>query len=177
MIRRLAVVLAALLVAWFAAAAYLFLWPRYDRVPAHADAVVVLAGDASHRIPGGLRLVRRGVASTLVLDREPERDWKLGPRLCANGSPGIRVVCFSAHPYSTRGEAETVARLARAHHWRSLVVVTSGYHVTRARLLFRRCFDGRLAVTGVGYDKLLLPLDLVAETVKLAGAETISRGC
>lgn len=170
------IVLGALVAAWLAAAAFLFVWPREDAVPGHADAVVVLAGDSGHRLPGGLRLVRRGIAPTLVLSREPRR-WRTGLRLCSAGGDGFRVVCFRADPYSTRGEARAVARLARQHGWRSLVVVTSGYHVTRARTLFRRCFAGRVAVTGVGYDRRWLPLDLALETAKLVRAETTSRGC
>ena len=174
---RLALIaLGVLVAAWAAAAAFLFAWPREDAVPGRADAVVVLAGDSGHRLPGGLQLVRRGVAPTLVLSREPRR-WRTGRRLCANGGGGFRVVCFRAEPYSTRGEARTVARLARERGWRSLVVVTSGYHVTRARILFRRCFAGRVSVTGVDYDRRWLPLDLALETVKLARAETTSRGC
>ena len=66
-------------------------------------------------------------------------------RLCAaHRYAGARVVCFTAVPFSTRGEAETVARLARARGWHSVVVVTSTFHITRAHMLFRRCFHGRL---------------------------------
>ena len=169
--------MAVLAAAWIGGALYLFVWRDDDPVPRRADAVVVLAGDADHRIPAGLRLVRRGVARTLVLSREPH-DWPLGRRLCADGGAGVpRVVCVTAHPYSTQGEAVTVSRLARARGWRSLVVVTSGYHVTRARLLFERCFAGELAVAGAGYDRRWLPLDLAWESVKLARAETVDRGC
>lgn len=174
--RRLLLSAGVLVAGWLAAAVYLFLVPHADGVPGRADAIVVLAGDAAHRIPGGLRLVRRGVAPTLVLSREPH-DWARGRRLCAGGGAGVRVTCFSARPYSTRGEARTVSRLARERGWRSLVVVTSGYHVTRARLLFDRCFDGRLAVEGVGYDRRFIPLELVLETGKLVRAETVQRGC
>jgi len=37
------------------------------------------------------------------------------------------------HPTTTRGEAEEIGSLARAHHWSSVLVVTSKYHISRAR--------------------------------------------
>lgn len=36
--------------------------------------------------------------------------------------------------------------LARQHGWTSVGVVTSTYHVSRARIIFDRCLDGRLYV-------------------------------
>src|SRR5438105_3258221 len=59
-----------------------------------------------------------------------------------------QVVCFTAVPFSTQGEARTVRRLARERGWRSVVVVTSTFHVTRAHMLFRRCYRGPLAMIG-----------------------------
>jgi len=35
-------------------------------------------------------------------------------------------------------------RLAQQHNWTSIVVVTSTYHVSRARMIFQRCFSGKL---------------------------------
>ena len=69
-------------------------------------------------------------------------------RLCAHGAGGYRVLCFDPHPYSTHGEAEAIARLARAHGWTRIDVVTSRYHVFRAGLLVRRCYHGHVAMIG-----------------------------
>lgn len=174
--RRLVKVGGLLVVLWLAFAGAVFVWPHGDPTPAHADAVVVLGGDVGHRLPEGLGLVRAGVASTLVLSREPGPRWERGRRLCATGDPRARVVCFSADPYSTRGEAQAVSRLASRNGWTSLVVVTSDYHVTRTRILFDRCYRGDLAVVGVDYDRRLVLLDAALETVKLARAG-VQRGC
>jgi uncharacterized SAM-binding protein YcdF (DUF218 family) len=38
--------------------------------------------------------------------------------------------------------------LARQRHWNNVVVVTSTYHVTRARMLIERCYDGDFDVVG-----------------------------
>jgi hypothetical protein len=171
-VRRAALALLVLVAAWLVACGFLFVWPREDSVT-RADAVVVLGGDADRRIPHGLDLVRDHVASRLLLSSEPGRKWARWRRLC--GRP--RVDCFPADPYSTRGEAEAVSRLANRRGLRSVVVVTSRYHVLRSRLLFQRCFDGRLSVVGADYDRRWLPLILPMETGKLAWALTGHRGC
>lgn len=98
----------------------------------------MLAGGQEHRLDEGVRLWRRGVAPTLVISDGLDPEWKRANRLCRRP----RVRCFEPDPYSTRGEA----RWAGRQGWDSVVVVTSTYHVRRTRALFRRCFDGRLAV-------------------------------
>ena len=52
------------------------------------------------------------------------------------------MICFQPDPTTTRGEAEEIGRLARQHHWHSVIVVTSTYHVSRARLIVERCMPG-----------------------------------
>jgi uncharacterized SAM-binding protein YcdF (DUF218 family) len=173
-VRRLLLVLAVVLAAWVAVAVRFVLWPAQDAA-GHADAVVVLAGDHL-RLGKALELMTRRVAPTLVISDGLAPGWQRANELCRRGAR-FRVVCFRASPYSTRGEAEAVARLARARGWRSVVVVTSTYHVTRARLLFRRCVDGRVSVTGSTYQRSLIPLEIVLEPVKLAYALLVARGC
>ena len=87
------------------------------------------------------------------------------------------MLCFEAVPFSTQGEAETVARLARARGWSSVVVVTSTFHVTRAHMLFRRCYHGRLAMVGAPSPWWRLPADWASETGKLLVQLTVERGC
>ena len=65
----------------------------------------------------------------------------LEQRLCDGETP-FEVVCFSAT--STRGEARIVSRIAHERNLRSLDVVTSQFHVFRARRIFERCYDGEL---------------------------------
>jgi hypothetical protein len=130
--------------------------------------VVVLAGDASRRIPKGLELVRHGVAGVLIISD----GQRLAPALCRESD----VLCFRPDPYSTTGEAEAVARLTQARGWESIVVVTSTYHVFRSRLLFERCLDVHVAVVGAGHPSSL-PLALVLETGKLLWALTVDRDC
>jgi uncharacterized SAM-binding protein YcdF (DUF218 family) len=164
-----------LVAAWVAVVVRFVLRPVQDG-PRHADAVVVLAGDHL-RLGKALELMTRRVAPTLVISDGLAPGWREANRLCRRGAGGFRVLCFRPDPYSTRGEARAVARLAAVHRWRSVLVVTSTYHVTRARLLFRRCVDARVSATGSAYRRSLLPLEIFLEPAKLVYALVVARGC
>jgi len=163
------IVLAALAVA----SVPLFILYDDDRV-AKADAVMVLAGE-KRRLLTALELVERGVAPVLVISDGLDPRWTRANRLCRFGDPE-RVVCVRPEPYSTRGEARLAARLARERGWDALVVVTSRFHLFRARILFERCFDGRLDLVGSPNPGLRLPLAVALEWGKL-GVATVGRGC
>jgi len=137
------VLLPVLAVAGLVATARLFVWPATDAVEP-ADAVVVLAGGDGERFERGLELVDRGVAPTLVLS--------FGAPAFCNEDHAFEVVCFAPSPETTRGEAEAIGELARAHGWSRILLVTSTPHVTRARLLVERCYSGDLDVTGATPD-------------------------
>jgi uncharacterized SAM-binding protein YcdF (DUF218 family) len=177
--RRVLWILLGLVAAWVVLSLVFFTWsPWAGEAPDHADAVVVLSG-GRNRLPPAVDLVRRGVAPVLAISSVSRtKPWPLGRRLCAAGKLGrATVLCFDAAPYSTQGEAETVERLARQHQWTRIVVVTSRFHVTRARMLFRRCFDGGLSMVGVPTTWWKLPLFWASETGKLIVQLTARRGC
>lgn len=180
MIRRLVLVLTLLVGAWLVACAVLFVWPSAASSPAHADAVVVLSGGRDSRLDPALVLMRRGVAPVLVIS-SPAQDprWRTARRMCRAPAHAysFRVECFEATPYSTQGEARAIARLAREHGWRRVAVVTSTYHVTRARMLVRRCYPGGLAMVGTGSTWWKLPEEWASETGKLLVQLTLRRGC
>jgi uncharacterized SAM-binding protein YcdF (DUF218 family) len=157
---------------------WLFLLRPDDPLPARADAVFVLAGSRA-RLPVALRLVNRGVARALVVSTDdPRRD----PRrfeLC-HGRPPKRytLVCRRAAPFSTRGESRLIASLARRRGWRTVVVVSSRYHLFRAHILLRRCTPTRLVLRGADGDTwwrkaIAIPL----EYAKLGRAEVVQRDC
>jgi uncharacterized SAM-binding protein YcdF (DUF218 family) len=178
--RRILLLLGALLGAWLVACAFLFVWPRTDPVPRKADAVVVLSGGRDSRLDPALALVRRGIAPLLVISSPAEdRKWRTAQRLCKAGpeTTTFRVLCFEAVPFSTRGEARAIARLAKAHGWTRVVVVTSTYHVTRAHMLIRRCYSGELSMVGAGSPWWRLPEEWASETGKLLVQLTVERGC
>ena len=179
MLRLLIRLLIVGLVVWLAAALYLFVWPKQDH-PRRTDAIVVLAGAEVQRFSHALELARAGVAPVLVVSDGAGSSWAPARNLCAHpGGYGFRVICFHPSPYSTRGEARATLALAERYHWRSLLVVTSTYHLFRARLLFDRCLAGhaRVYATGTGNSLAWLPLNMVSETAKLGLAYTTRRGC
>ncbi|HEX6701267.1 MAG TPA: YdcF family protein [Gaiellaceae bacterium] len=149
------------------------MFPREDSLRP-ADAVVVLAGSPGDRLPEGLRLVRGGIAPVLYIS-DGEHETTHG--FCGHTRP-YRVVCLRPTPYSTRGEAETVKRVAAARGWRRIVVVTSQYHVRRARMLFDRCLgSSRVAVVGTRPSLPRFALGALLEWPKLALALTLRRAC
>jgi len=115
----------------------LFVWPSTSTLH-RADAIVVFAGGNGERLNKGLALAREGYAPILVASTGPDQ-------LCT-ARLSFSVICFSPAPKTTRGEAEAIGRLAREHHWKRLILVTSTYHVTRARLLLDRCHGGSIEV-------------------------------
>ncbi|MDQ3822365.1 MAG: YdcF family protein [Actinomycetota bacterium] len=173
--RRTRAALAVLLVVWLTATGVLFVWPRQDE-PAAADAVIVLSGGRKTRLAKGLDLVNDGVAETLVISDGRARGWTEANRLC-DGGRSFRVVCFKPDPYSTHGEAVDIAGLARRRGWRSLVVVTSRYHVTRARMLFRRCTDARIEGVAARTPPLSMAMNLPFEWGKFVWQVTVERDC
>ena len=168
--RRL-VLLVLLLAVLVGASLYLFVFaPR--EAPGRADAVVVLSGSEADRIPRALALMRAGTAPVLVVsDGRAETPW-----LCGRRAP-YRVLCFRPDPYSTRGEAEAIGRLARANGWRSVDVVTSRYHVFRARMLIERCYHAGLRMIASTPSFGRYAYGAALEWPKLALALTLRRRC
>ena len=103
--------------------------------------------------------------------------WRKARALCAHGAHGFRVLCFDPTPYSTRGEAETFARMAAQNHWTSVAVVSSPTHLTRLRILFKRCFHGTIYAVRSRQSKLSKLESVFWETGKLIYEETIVRSC
>ena len=123
-----------------------FVWPITGE-STRADAVIVLSGDHGERLARAMELIERGVTSTLVLDGTPDSAEHVD--LC-KGRQVFEVVCLQPDPDNTREEARAAGRLAERRAWKSVVVSTSTFHVTRATLLFRRCVNGK--VTAVAGD-------------------------
>ena len=126
-----------------------------------ADAIVVLGGDNDGRFQYGLSLGEQGYANTVVLsnayDGKPA-DLADFNRACASGTATVTVICFRPSPFSTRGEAMFVARLAKQHNWTHVIVVSWNYHMVRARYVFHQCFDGNVIMRPVprSYDFTLV---------------------
>jgi uncharacterized SAM-binding protein YcdF (DUF218 family) len=166
--------LGLLVVAWVFGAVALFGF-HHGGAPVHANAVVVLEG-SNTRLPLGVKLIQEGYAPLLIVSRGDSK--KLEGRVC-DGTDKLpaRVICFSASPASTRGEAEEIGRLAKRLNLTRIDVVTSQFHVFRARMLIRRCYHGDLHMVGSSQPEWKFPLYAVQETAKLTYQVVFARSC
>jgi uncharacterized SAM-binding protein YcdF (DUF218 family) len=139
----LAVISACLLV-WFVAGWLVLVHPRTDQ-PRASDAILVLGPlGADGRMKEAIKLARAGIAPHLVISVANDYDRVHG--YCAKKLPNVDVTCFSPNPPTTQGEARELTALAGRHNWRRVVVVTSRYHLSRARLILDRCYKGDLTM-------------------------------
>jgi uncharacterized SAM-binding protein YcdF (DUF218 family) len=163
-------VLVVVVVAFGGLTAWLFVWPATS-TPERADAVVVFAGGRGERLRAATRLIGDGVAPTLVISNGWDPGWTDANRLCRGWSQAT-VLCPTPDPDTTEGEARMVAALAERNGWRSMVLVTSSYHVRRASRLLGRCYQGsvqtvaarpqptRSLVAAIAHEWLALPATL-----------------
>jgi uncharacterized SAM-binding protein YcdF (DUF218 family) len=165
--RRLRVVLASLiaaLVIFCAATARLFIWPA-SGMPAHVDAIVMLAGPGD-RLATAVRLARDRRAPFLIVSR----GFNGYGSPCPAPVPRVRLICFEPSPATTRGEAEFASRLAKRYHWHSVTLVTSIFQASRARQRMERCFSGHVYVMTVSLPWSSWPEQIAYEwaaTVKM----------
>jgi uncharacterized SAM-binding protein YcdF (DUF218 family) len=88
-------------------------------------------------------------------------------------------MCFQPSPKTTLGEARAIRDEAREHAWKTIIIVTSSYHVSRARMIFGRCFPGKILMTSppVAHSFLEIAYQYVYQTVAYIKAALITRGC
>ena len=168
---------AVLLLGLALATARLFVWPPADD-PTDADAVVMFVGGQGERLVAAERLMAEGRAPNLVIPNGFAPEWPGGFRACREPRP-YDVHCPRPEPDTTRGEARAIAALAKERGWTRVIVVTSSYHVTRARLHLERCFDGQVQ-TMPARPKLSVSAwaqRIVHEWLGWAQAKSVDRGC
>jgi uncharacterized SAM-binding protein YcdF (DUF218 family) len=121
---------------------------------ASSDAIAVLSGDPLYRVVEAADLFLAGYAPVVVLTRTPEEPMiaELQARgldvrtnledklayLAALGVPKAATTVLERLVDSTQAEAELIAEWAESREIERLIVVTSGYHTSRARLVFDR---------------------------------------
>jgi len=125
-----------------------------DEPAEHADAIVVLGDDNFYadRATHAAELYRQSVAPEVVASGRRLRpnagiSELMEHDLVERGVPKDRILRLSQDSESTRDEAEAVEKLAVAHQWRSLVIVTSNYHTRRTRYICRKVFPPGIAVS------------------------------
>ena len=140
--------LAAMVGLTVAAGYPVYVRPQIDTLR-KANAILVLGGrSAGARYRYGLDLARQGWASNLVLSNpygaEDRGTAALVTKMCQTPEPGLNIVCFVPEPRTTLGEGAQLRRLADENHWENVIVVTFVPHISRARYIIAKCFDGEL---------------------------------
>lgn len=112
------------------------------------DAVVVHAGP-DQRLDHALELMERGAAPTLVIMYGRYRSDIDG--LCGQTDP-YEVLCPTPDLRTTIGEARTLGRLVHERGWRTVITVTSHYHLRRATYLDGKCGQVEAIGSSAGQD-------------------------
>jgi hypothetical protein len=135
--------LIVLLIGFSGITARWFIWPAQG-MPASVDAIVMLNG-VGDRLSTALDLVRERRAPFLVISYTPlGPHWWTGGSACAPKVTEAKVICFIPNVPTTRGEGESVGRIARRYHWHSIVLVAIAPQDPVALLRMRRCFSGNV---------------------------------
>lgn len=118
--------------------------------PAHADAIVVLAdgyvneqtiaAQGQERLLCAFRLLREGYAPQLLVTRPigGAGQWTELVRREMSDLGLNYPVQETAPVVNTHDESLEVARIARAHGWHRVILVTQSWHMRRAAALFQR---------------------------------------
>jgi uncharacterized SAM-binding protein YcdF (DUF218 family) len=145
-LKRAVAALVVLVVALGVAGYPVYVRPQTES-PRQADAILVLGGTASaQRYLRGLELVELGLAPNLVLSNPYRPADPVLDGLCAQPQAGFTVRCFAPEPRTTLGEGRELRRLAAENGWRTVIVVTSTAHISRARYILGKCFGGELVM-------------------------------
>ncbi len=112
--------------------------------PPAADGIVALTGASDIRIAQGMRLLEADKGRRMLVsgvDRAATREDVRGV-IRAYGKLYDCCVDLGFQAESTLGNAQETAEWARAHRFRSLVVVTSDFHMPRALVELRAALPG-----------------------------------
>ena len=118
-----------------------------------SDAIVVLSADNFYadRATRSAEIYRQGLAPIVVASGERLRPYAgitelMEHDLIERGVPKEKIMRFPHDADSTRGEAESLAKLAKEKNWKSVIIVTSNYHTRRARYIFEKVFPENISV-------------------------------
>jgi len=121
-----------------------YVYPKVDQLQ-HSDAVLVLGGYGQDRYKYGLWLAEHGWAPNVVWSIYNPKNASSITDACENVlRRPVTISCFTADPLTTLGEARELRQIAKERGWRKVIVVTARSHISRARYILAKCFDGQL---------------------------------
>jgi uncharacterized SAM-binding protein YcdF (DUF218 family) len=176
--RRRRVVLTVLAVVLVAAAVLIvrpIVRPDLPPLPAKADAIIQLGGPGNRRMTA-LELGRAGRAPVVAISVSEAELAVAG--WCDDGNfRGQPVICFHSEPFTTRGEARSIAQMAKQHNWHSVILVTSADQAARAELRVGRCYDGDIYVATAHLPWYHWPVQIAYQAAAFVKAYTFQRSC
>ena len=154
-----------------------FLQPQQDQID-QVDALLLFDGGSGERIESAYRLAQSGRVGHVVLVVGVGQAASEG-QPCGDWPAQVVVHCLNRNGVvNTRSEAAVMAQHAQSQGWDTVVVVTSTYHLGRARLLTQRCFDGE--VLGMGGTPDISPPRWFGRIIHEWGGRVrswVQRGC
>ena len=140
----------SLLLLLYALGFVLFAFTLGRPAPADAratDAAVVLTG-GSGRIEPGIDVLRTGKAKRLLIAGADPSVTKRDLARRISGSSSLMKCCvdLGSESVDTRSNAEEANRWLAKHRFRSLRLITSDWHMRRARYEFGKVLKGRYAI-------------------------------
>lgn len=116
--------------------------------PQRADAIVSLTGPSAERVNAAIRLLELDKGERLLISGVNRDVRRRELRALTPGSSKLFNCCvdlgFEAE--NTVGNASEIAEWARKQNYRSLIVVTSDYHMARSLLEIRSALPGVVLV-------------------------------
>ena len=143
--RRLAISVCLLLIGAVIAGLPVYVWPQTDQLR-HGDAIFILGGPYYDRYTFGFHLATQGWAPNVVVSNPNGADDPWLNSFCAEPRHPFKLSCFVPDPPTTVGEGRELRRMAAQNGWRTVIVVTFRPHISRARFVLERCFDGALVM-------------------------------
>ncbi len=147
MIRRWLVAFVLLVSTVAVAGIPVYVRPQVDPLE-RADAVFVIGGyDSASRYSFGVDLAEDGWAPNVVLSAPANERWMAQWCVYFKPHPPLASIrCVTPVPGTTMGEGRELRRLAQENGWRKVIIVTHRSHISRARFILGRCFNGELIV-------------------------------
>lgn len=113
----------------------------------YADAIVVLTGGIG-RMEEGLRLFKEGKGGYLVISgvEGGSRLAEIFPRRDLRSMVDVSKIILDINSKNTIENAVNVRQIVEDKDFKSMILVTSNYHMTRAFVIFRKAVNGEVKI-------------------------------
>lgn len=121
----------------------LYVFPHTDD-PQHAEVALVLGTPTRAKVQLAQELAESGVVDRVVISVARYGTWAGHNLTVCTAELRYNVDCYTPVPHTTQGEARMLLKLSQGWRFDSAVIIAATPHISRARMLFERCFRGDL---------------------------------